>query len=229
MVWVMRVTSLWCERERELGEDDVAVVRGLRSEVAEDDRVEQADDVRHGDLDDRRRVEARGERAALDRRGARRRRTAPGTARASAAACSRSSASWAAAVQNSISIRQVTTSVDRPRSTIATSCCQGSSNCAANSSIAATATRRGALERLDQHVLARAEVALQGADRHARRLGHVDEPGAGVAAVGEHRGHLVEHQRAPVAARSASATEPWLTHAPYRIKIRYRHTALKWS
>ncbi len=36
--------------------------------------------------------------------------------------------------------RHVTTSVDRPRSTIASSCCQGSSNCAANSSIAATAT-----------------------------------------------------------------------------------------
>ena len=59
---------------------------------------------------------------------------------ASAAACSCSSASWAAAVQNSISNRQVTTLVDRPRSTIATSCCQGSSNCATNSFMSATAT-----------------------------------------------------------------------------------------
>ena len=59
---------------------------------------------------------------------------------ASAAACSCNSVSWAAAVQNSMSIRQVATFVDRPRSTIATNCCQGSSNRAANSSIAATAT-----------------------------------------------------------------------------------------
>jgi len=59
-VWVLVV------RESELGENDVAIVRVLWCQVAQDDRVEQTNDVRHDDLDDRGGVEARGERAALD-------------------------------------------------------------------------------------------------------------------------------------------------------------------
>jgi hypothetical protein len=54
------------EGEGELGEHDFAVVRVLRGQVAEDDRIEQADDVRHEHLDDRGGLEPGGERAALE-------------------------------------------------------------------------------------------------------------------------------------------------------------------
>ena len=218
MACVMRgYLSCACrEREGELSEDDVAIVRVLRCQVAQDDRIEQADDVRHDDLDDRRGIETRGERAALDSSPHRIDERFPvllrqrgrvflqlGVMGGGGPELHQQPPGDDARGKASIDHRdQLLPGVVELRHELVH---------------VSDGERSGPPHRLDQHVLARTEIALQGADRHPRRLGHVDEPSAGVAAVGKHRDHLVEHERAPGAARTPSSTRPWIAHAvPYQ-------------
>ena len=148
-----------------MGEDDIAIGTVRRRQVVQDDRIEQTDDVRHDHFDDRRGVEARGERATRDapphRIGERR----PVLLRE----CGGMLAQLGVMGRGGPELHQHPPGVDGRGQTAIDHRHQllpGVVELCRELLHRSDRDGGGARKGLDQHVLARAEIALQGADRH---------------------------------------------------------------